>query len=126
MSFKTGKNVFTSYKGTSYLLDKYLSPAEIDELKRLNDGFHDKRFEDFLLTRISSGAGSRFIPSNYNDEVVRYAQSKVGSNISTKSFKTISGDVDVLETYEGQKVFYDKNNRLRDYESGRFTKIQNK
>jgi len=122
MSYKSGKDVFTSYKGTEYIISKYLSSGDVTELKDLNDGFHDKKFEDFLLTRLSYGAGSRFIPDNYNDEVVQYAKSKVGSNIETKRFKTKDEDVDVLRTYEGKEVYSDNYGNLREFGTGRFTK----
>ena len=124
MSFKSGKDVFTTKQGTKYLTTKYLTSAEMSELRSLNDGFHNKRFEDFLFARLERKAGNRFIPDGYNDEIVRFVQADVGSQIQTKTFKTVSGDVDVLTTYEGQNVYYDKNNRLRDYKSGRFTKIE--
>jgi len=125
MSHKSGSLVFTSYQGTSYLMDKYLSPAEFQELRNLNDGFHNKKFEDYLLNRLAYSAGSNFIPGNYYDEIIQYARARVGSNVSTKSLKTSSKDVDVITTYEGKKVYYLNNERsLRDYETGRFTKAR--
>lgn len=125
MSSRTGgRNVFISYDGVNYLIDKYLSDDDRADLKALNDGFHDEEFVFELEQRIVRNSGGKnFIPTNYEMELVENAKAIIGTPISRRRLKTIDRSVDVISRADGKEVYQDSHGRWRDYRTGRYTKV---
>lgn len=122
MSLKS-KDVFVTNEGVNYLLHKYLVSSDMDYLFSLNDGFHNRMFEEELINRIIINSGGKnFISSNYLGELVENAKSIIGYNISKKRLKTRNKKVKVINTFEGDNIYQDKNGRFRDYGTGRYIK----
>lgn len=116
----SGKDNFVTPKGVDYLLKKYLSPSDYDDLKKLNNEYTQDRFKKELLKRLEKGSGGgSWIPTNYEDELVANAGANIGTSRRSERLKN-GRNVDVYETSSGKNVYEDNRGRLRDYGSGRF------
>jgi hypothetical protein len=123
MATTSGRAVFTSYEGVEYLIGKYLKPNDIEELRKLNDGFHDEEYKEQLVTRLSTRSGGRsFIPGSYEAELMENSKALVGSRIKAKKLKTKKENVTVITTYENKQIYQDRKGRWRQYGTGKYTK----
>ena len=116
----TGKNVFVSIEGVEYLLDKYLTNADREELRSYNSHYTQEKFREKLISKLERGSGSKnWIPSNYEDELVENAGAIIGTNRRRDRLKN-GKEVDVYGTPNGEEVYEDDKGRIRSHKSGRF------
>lgn len=119
----SGKQVFVTQDGVQYMLERYLTSNDVDELRKLNTPHSRGLFEDKLVQKLEKGSGSsRWIPPNYRDELVENAGAIIGTAKSSRSLKTKKKNVDVYQTRSGQEVYEDDHGNVRDYKTGRFVK----
>jgi hypothetical protein len=117
-----GKHVFVSQEGVQYLIDRYLTASDREELKRYNTDYTNEKFREKLINKLEKGSGGKnWIPSNYEDELIRNAGAIIGTTRTKRSLKN-GREVDVYETNSGASVYEDSRGKVRDYRSGRFAK----
>jgi len=118
----TGRANFTTQTGVQYVLDRYTTQQERDELRELNTEYSKQKFREKLISVIERGSGSRgWIPNNYEDELVENASAIIGTNRRSATLKN-GKRVDVYTTKSGDEFYEDNKGRLRNYRTGRYAK----
>lgn len=118
----TGKLNFTSPTGVQYIIDKYLTSNDKEELRLLNTSYSQEKFSNILIEKLEKrSGGGHWIPQNYKDELTDNAAAVIGTASRAEKLKN-KKTVTVYDTRNGQRVYEDDSGRIRNYATGRFVK----
>jgi len=117
----SGNRVFKSTSGVQYLIDRYLTSSDIDDLRKMNNPYSSDKFERELTKRLEKrSGGGKWIPDKYTDELANNASSIIGTTRTSGKLKN-GRSVDVWETKSGENIYEDDKGFLHDFKTGRFS-----